>query len=68
MAAETTATKAVVAGVSATVLAFLGSLQVALTDGNVTGTEWVAVAIATVAALGGTFGFTYVAPANKPKE
>jgi hypothetical protein len=68
MAAETTSTKAVVAAAAATVLAFLGSLQVALTSDNVvTGSEWVTVAIATVAAVGGVFGFTYTAPANKPK-
>lgn len=66
---ETTSTKAVVASATATVLAFLTSLQVALqTGGAVTGDEWVAIAIATVTALGGVFGATWVAPANRPKE
>lgn len=65
---EYTSTKAKVAAVTATVLAFLGSLQVALTDGSVSTEEWVTVAIATVGALGAVFGATWVAPANKPKE
>lgn len=62
-----TSTKAKVAAVTATVLAFLGSLQVAISDGSVTTAEWITVAIATVGALGGVFGATYAAPANKPK-
>jgi len=63
-----TSTKAKFAAATATVLAFLTGLGVALEDGAVTGQEWVTIAIATVTALGGTFGVTYAAPANKPKE
>lgn len=45
------------------ILAILGSLQVAMADGSVTGTEWVTIAIAAVVVLGGVWGVT-----NAPKD
>lgn len=57
--------KAWVAGGSATVLAFLGGLTVALEDNVVTGQEWVTIAGVTVTAFAGVFASTYAAPANR---
>lgn len=65
--AKTTATKAWFAGAIATVVAFLGALITAATDNVVTGQEWLVVALATVTALGGVAGGTYLAPANREK-
>lgn len=67
-----TSTKAVVAGVIATGVAFLGALGVALTPdatgagGEVTGLEWTMIGTATLVALGAVFGGTY-ATTNRPK-
>lgn len=60
--------KAWIAGGSATVLAFLGGLAVAMEDNTITGQEWVTIAAVTVTAFGGVFGSTYAAPANKVVE
>lgn len=65
---EYTSTKAVVATVATTVLAFLGALQVALTDGSVSSTEWITIAVATITAATGVGVSTYASPANKPKS
>lgn len=64
---EYTSTKAVVATVATTVLAFLGALQVALVDNAVSSTEWITIATATIMAATGVGISTYASPANKPK-
>lgn len=64
---EYTSTKAVVATVATTVLAFLGALQVALTDNVVSSTEWITIVVATITAGTGVGISTYASPANKPK-
>lgn len=56
---KTTAAKAIVGGVVATGVAFLGSLGVALEDGVVNGVEWVTISLATLIAFGGVFGGVY---------
>lgn len=63
---KTTAAKAVVGAVYSGVVAFLGTLTVALTDEVVTGLEWVTIASATVIAIGGAAGLVYYVP-NKPQ-
>jgi hypothetical protein len=65
---EFTSTKARWAAVTAGLVAFGGSLQTALVDNAVTASEWVTIGLATVVAVGGVFGFTYAAPANRPKN
>ena len=47
---KTTAAKAVVGAVYSGIVAFLGGLTLALTDGAVTGLEWVTIASTTVPA------------------
>ena len=63
---KTTAAKAVVGAVYSGVVAFLGTLTVALADEVVTGLEWVTIASATVIAIGGAAGLVYYVP-NKPQ-
>lgn len=64
--AATKATKAQVGGVIGAIVAGLGALSVALTDNVITAGEWVAIASATLVALGGVFGGVY-AVTNDPK-
>jgi hypothetical protein len=46
--------KAIYAGA----IAFLGTLGTAFTDGGVSGQEWIAIALATILAFGGTYGLS----------
>jgi len=62
---KTTAAKAVAGAVYSGLVAFLGTLGVAMTDGAVSGLEWVTIASATVVAVGGAAGLVYYVP-NKP--
>ncbi len=62
---KTTAAKAVVGAVYSGIVAFLGTLGVALADGSITSLEWVTIASATVIATGGAAGLVYYVP-NKP--
>ena len=50
----------------ATLLAFLASLGVAITDDSITGSEWVTIALATVGALGAYLGVGAAVPAVEP--
>lgn len=60
-----TAAKAVVGAIYSGVVAFLGTLGVAMADNAVSGLEWVTIASATVIATGGAAGLVYYVP-NKP--
>jgi hypothetical protein len=42
----------------ASLVAFLGTLGTAFTDGGVSSQEWIAIALATVLAFGGTYGIS----------
>ncbi len=53
--------KALASGVVATLVAFLGTLQVAI-DGGVTPEEWVSIALTTVIGAAAGFGITYATP------
>lgn len=50
----------------ATIISALGSLQVALLDGNVSATEWVAVAVTALTALGITWAVPNSPPSPNP--
>ncbi len=62
---KTTAAKAVVGSIYSGLVAFLGTLGVAISDESITGLEWVTIASATVIAIGGAAGLVYYVP-NKP--
>lgn len=64
-AVKTTAAKAVVGAIYSGIVALLGGLTLALTDGAITSLEWVTIASTTVIAVGGSAGFVYYTP-NKP--
>lgn len=63
---EQTAAKAWVSGATATAIAFLGALGVALTDGVIDPVEWTVIGVATLTAFGGAAGLVYATP-NKDK-
>lgn len=56
--------KAVAATIATVAVSFLGALGVAITDGAVSGEEWVTIAIATILATGLVGGATFVTPAK----
>jgi hypothetical protein len=56
------AAKSIAGGVVATALGFLAPLGVAISDGQVTGQEWVAIATATILGAAAGFGITYATP------
>lgn len=56
--------KMVAAGVTGTAVAFLSALGVAYADGNVTGQEWVNIALATVIGAAAAFGITWATPTS----
>lgn len=64
-AVKTKPTKAIVGAVYSGIVAFLGGLTLALTDGAITPLEWVTISSTTVIAVGGSAGFVYYTP-NKP--
>lgn len=66
MAQKVTSTKAIAAGVTGTLVAFLTSLGTAVQTPGITDQEWVAVALATVLGGAAAFGITWNAPANRP--
>jgi hypothetical protein len=53
--------KALAGGAVTTVVAFLGTLKLAMPEG-VTGSEWVDIALATVIGAATGFGVTYLTP------
>lgn len=64
---KTTATKAIAAGITGTVVAFLTSLITAQADDVVTSGEWTVIALGTVIGAAAAFGVTWQAPANRVK-
>lgn len=66
MATRMSSTKAIAAGVTGTLVAFLTGLATAVQSPGVTDQEWVAVALATVLGGAAAFGITWNAPANRP--
>lgn len=65
MNTKTTAAKAIAGSIYSGLVAFLGTLTVALSDEVITSLEWVTIASATVIAVGGAAGLVYYVP-NKP--
>lgn len=56
--------KSIASGVAGTLVAFLTGLGVAIADSDVTGQEWVNIALATVIGAVAAFGITYQTPTS----
>ena len=60
-AVPTDSKKAIAGGAVTTVVAFLGTLKLAMPEG-ITGSEWVDIAMATIIGAATGFGITYLVP------